>query len=154
MPGRCLRLVPILCVIAAVAVLTAPLTLHAQSNRDPLNPAPKRRADEGKGPFGSMLIRGATLIDGTGAPPRGPVDILVEGNRIKSIRSSASSKGKADFELDASGQYVLPGFVDMHVHGGGAPKNADAEYAYKLWLAPRRDNGAGRATRIQRLHRQ
>jgi imidazolonepropionase-like amidohydrolase len=30
--------------------------------------------------------------------------------------------------------YVLPGFVDMHVHAGGAPKNADAEYAYKLWL--------------------
>ena len=31
--------------------------------------------------------------------------------------------------------YLMPGFVDMHVHGGGAPKNADAEYAYKLWLA-------------------
>ena len=29
----------------------------------------------------------------------------------------------------------MPGFVDMHVHAGGAPKNADAEYAYKLWLA-------------------
>ena len=28
----------------------------------------------------------------------------------------------------------MPGFVDMHVHAGGAPKNADAEYAYKLWL--------------------
>ncbi len=31
--------------------------------------------------------------------------------------------------------YLMPGFVDMHVHAGGAPKNADAEYAYKLWLA-------------------
>ena len=29
----------------------------------------------------------------------------------------------------------MPGFVDMHVHAGGAPKNAEAEYAYKLWLA-------------------
>ena len=28
----------------------------------------------------------------------------------------------------------MPGFVDMQVHAGGAPKNADAEYAYKLWL--------------------
>ncbi len=29
----------------------------------------------------------------------------------------------------------MPGFVDLHVHAGGAPKNAEAEYAYKLWLA-------------------
>src|SRR5262249_20827459 len=36
--------------------------------------------------------------------------------------------------IDATGMYVLPGFIDMHVHGGGAPKNADVEYAYKLWL--------------------
>ena len=31
--------------------------------------------------------------------------------------------------------YVMPGFVDAHVHAGGAPKNAEAGYAYKLWLA-------------------
>jgi imidazolonepropionase-like amidohydrolase len=37
--------------------------------------------------------------------------------------------------VDATGMYVLPGFVDLHVHAGGAPKNAEAEYAYKLWLA-------------------
>ncbi len=41
----------------------------------------------------------------------------------------------ADHEIDATGMYVMPGFVDMHVHAGGAPKNAEAEYAYKLWLA-------------------
>ena len=41
----------------------------------------------------------------------------------------------ADHEIDARGMYVMPGFVDLHVHAGGAPKNADAEYAYKLWLA-------------------
>jgi imidazolonepropionase-like amidohydrolase len=31
--------------------------------------------------------------------------------------------------------YLMPGFIDMHVHAGNEPKNADAEYAYKLWLA-------------------
>ena len=31
--------------------------------------------------------------------------------------------------------YVMPGFIDMHVHAGGPPKNAEAEYPYKLWLA-------------------
>ena len=29
----------------------------------------------------------------------------------------------------------MPGFIDLHVHAGGAPKNPDAEYPYKLWLA-------------------
>jgi imidazolonepropionase-like amidohydrolase len=112
--------------------------------RDGLVAAPARRADEGKGPYKTLVVRGAILIDGTGAPPRGPVDIVIENNRIASIRSagtpglpmkSGRSPERADFEIDATGMYVLPGFVDLHVHAGGAPKNADAEYAYKLWLA-------------------
>jgi imidazolonepropionase-like amidohydrolase len=40
-----------------------------------------------------------------------------------------------DHEIDAAGMYVLPGFIDIHAHAGGAPKNPDAEYPYKLWLA-------------------
>lgn len=111
--------------------------------REGLNAAPSRRADEGKGPFKTMVIRGAMLVDGTGAPPRGPVDIVVEGNRIRAIRSAgtpglpmrANRDPKGDYEIDATGMFVLPGFVDVHVHGGEAPKNADVEYAYKLWLA-------------------
>jgi imidazolonepropionase-like amidohydrolase len=108
-----------------------------------LVPAPNRRADEGKGPYQTLVIRGVTLIDGTGAPPQGPVDIVVQNNRIASIRSAGTAglalranraPQNADYELDASGMYLLPGFIDMHVHAGGAPKNADAEYAYKLWL--------------------
>jgi imidazolonepropionase-like amidohydrolase len=112
--------------------------------RDALVPAPNRRADEGKGPYKTLVVRGAILIDGTGAPPRGPVDIVIENNRIASIRTAGTpglplraGRGpeKAAFEIDATGMYVLPGFVDLHVHAGGAPKNAEAEYAYKLWLA-------------------
>jgi imidazolonepropionase-like amidohydrolase len=108
-----------------------------------IRPAPNRGA-ESKGPFKTLVIRGAMLIDGTGAPARGPVDIVVEGNRIASIRGAGTPglplrpnrpPQNADHEIDASGMYVMPGFVDMHVHAGGAPKNADAEYAYKLWLA-------------------
>jgi hypothetical protein len=45
----------------------------------PAAPAPPRRADEGEGPFERLIIRGATLIDGTGAPPVGPMDIVIEG---------------------------------------------------------------------------
>ncbi len=109
-----------------------------------LNPAPNRRPDEGRGPFKTLVLRGAFLIDGTGSPTVGPVDIVIEGNRIAAVRGAGTPglplrpkrpPEKADLEIDVTGMYVLPGFVDMHVHAGGAPKNADAEYAYKLWLA-------------------
>jgi imidazolonepropionase-like amidohydrolase len=105
---------------------------------------PDRRADEGQGPFERMIIRGATLIDGSGAPPRGPVDIVVENNRIVSIENvgvphvpidEEGRPGGADFELDATGSYVLPGFVNNHIHTGGVPKAPEAEYPYKLWMA-------------------
>ena len=113
-------------------------------NRQGLTPAPDRRADEGTGPFKTLVIRGVMLIDGTGAPPQGPVDIVVQGNRISSVRGAGTpglppraNRGpqNADHEIDATGMYLMPGFVDMHVHAGGPPKNQDAEYAYKLWLA-------------------
>src|ERR687889_461887 len=58
--------------------------------RDPLNPAPARRSDEGRGPFKTLVIRNTILIDGSGAPPVGPVDIVVENNRIASVRSAGT----------------------------------------------------------------
>jgi Amidohydrolase family len=121
---------------------TGDAAFSAQQQPPRLQPAPDRRPGEGAGPFGTLVIRGATLIDGTGAEPEGPVDITVEGNRISRIRPvAAADLGKprppfaADHEIDATGMYVLPGFIDMHVHAGGPPKNPQAEYPYKLWLA-------------------
>src|SRR5918995_959649 len=55
-----------------------------------LVPGPARRADEGRGPFKTLVIRGAILIDGTGAPPVGPVDIVVANNRIQSVRGAGT----------------------------------------------------------------
>jgi len=107
-------------------------------------PAPDRGEDEGAGPFDRLIIRGVTVIDGTGGPPRGPVDIIVEGNRIASIRGIGTPgvpinedrrPGEADYEVDANGMYLMPGIVDLHVHTGGVPKAPEAEYVYKLWLA-------------------
>ncbi|MFQ5743448.1 MAG: amidohydrolase [Acidobacteriota bacterium] len=130
----------ILCFALALG-LSSSTTLLAQGQ---INPAPDRRSDEGKGPFSEMVIRGVILIDGTGGPPRGPVDIVVEGNRITAIRAAGTpglrprsnrAPEDADFELDATGMYLMPGFVDMHTHAGGPPKNPDAEYTYKLWMA-------------------
>ena len=110
-----------------------------------LTPAPNRRADEGRGPFKTLVIRGVMLIDGTGAPPTGPGRRRRRGqpHRVGAQRRHAGSAAARRtgrrrtliIEIDATGMYLMPGFVDMHVHAGGAPKNADAEYAYKLWLA-------------------
>src|SRR5262245_27380069 len=106
--------------------------------------APARRAGEGLGPFKSLLIRGVMVIDGTGAPPYGPMNVFVENNRILRITSAGTPglptrqggpPANVDQVIDAQGMYLLPGFIDMHVHAGGPPKNAEAEYAYKLWLA-------------------
>ena len=36
----------------------------------------------GKGPFSQLIIRGVTLINGDGSPPRGPIDIVVENDKI------------------------------------------------------------------------
>ncbi len=114
----------------------------AQSNRDGIAPGPDRA--EGDGPYNRLVIRGATLIDGAGGPPRGPVDIVIEGNRITSVRSvgypgvpiKKDRRPKAgDYEIDAHGSYVMPGFVDMHVHAGSVQKAPETEYVYKLWLA-------------------
>src|SRR6185295_19340699 len=119
-----------------------PLT-DAPPAREPLTPGPPRASGEGFGPYKTMAVRGAMLIDGTGGPPRGPVDIVVENNRIAAIRNAGTPgtplrpnrPPRADYEIDATGMYVMPGFIDLHVHAGGAPKNPDAEYPYKLWLA-------------------
>ena len=107
-------------------------------------PAPARTSAESKGPFRKLVIRGVTLIDGTGAPPRGPMDIVIEGNRITAVTQAGwpglpmkqqREPRDADYELDATGMYVLPGFVDTHTHLPASDKAPDISYAYKLWLA-------------------
>jgi len=100
----------------------------------------------GEGPFDQLIIRGVTLINGDGSPPRGPVDIVVENNIIVAIqvvgypgveieeknRPKLKKDGK---ELDASGIYLLPGFIDMHGHIGGKSQGANSSYVFKLWMA-------------------
>ncbi len=105
------------------------------------DPAPNRT--EGEGPYERLIIRGANMIDGTGAPMSGPVDIVIEGNKIASVHrvgypgvpiNEARRPKGATQELDATGMYIMPGFIDMHVHTGGAHKVPSAEYTYKLWM--------------------
>jgi len=128
-------------VIATLALLLVSLPL-ALAQDSGVEPAPDRQ--RGEGPYDRLILRGATLIDGTGAPPVGPVDIVVENDRIVEIQSVGYPGVPIDpegrpptnggTELDLHGMYVLPGFVDMHAHTGGAAQGTPAEYVYKLWM--------------------
>tara|TARA_B110000503_G_scaffold20782_1_gene31420 strand:+ start:4267 stop:5829 length:1563 start_codon:yes stop_codon:yes gene_type:complete len=99
-----------------------------------------------EGPFSQLIIRGATLINGNGAPPLGPVDITVENNKITAINvvgypgvsiqeNKRPKLKKGGKEINANGMFVLPGFIDMHGHIGGVSQGADWDYVFKLWLA-------------------
>jgi N-acyl-D-amino-acid deacylase len=59
-----------------------------------------------------LLIRGGTLVDGTGAPA-GRGDLAIRGGRVAAL---GDVRGTADRTLDAEGAVVAPGFVDIHTH--------------------------------------
>ncbi|MBB6325907.1 hypothetical protein FHS59_001535 [Algoriphagus iocasae] len=109
-----------------------------------IEPAPDR--SEGDGQYGRLILRGVTLIDGTGAPPIGPVDIVVEKNKIAQIQvvgypglpiseNRRPKAGENDKVYDLEGHFLMPGFIDSHAHIGGRGQGTPAEYVFKLWLA-------------------
>ena len=60
---------------------------------------------------GDIVVRGGTLVDGTGGPQR-TADVAVVGDRIVAVGEGL----RGERELDASGQVVAPGFIDIHTH--------------------------------------
>ncbi|NOT10205.1 MAG: amidohydrolase family protein, partial [Gemmatimonadales bacterium] len=90
-------------------------------------------------------IRNATIVEGNGTPASGPFDIIVEGNTIAQIvgldpvavAAGNARRPAADFEIDATGKFVLPGLINAHGHlqDGRGGKPQPIEYEFKLWLA-------------------
>ena len=134
---------PFLVAAVLLTALSASVPASADEKPDSIPPPPSR--EEGEGPFERLILRGGIVINGTGAPPIGPVDIVIENNRIVDIKTvgypgmpiEADGRPETDEntrELDIEGMYVLPGFVDMHGHIGGTSQGTPAEYVMKLWM--------------------
>ena len=73
---------------------------------------------------GDIVIRGGTVVDGTGAPGR-RADVAVGDGRITAVGEGL----RGEREVDAGGQVVAPGFIDIHTH-------YDAQVFWDPWLTP------------------
>ena len=67
-------------------------------------------------PAFEVLIRGGTVVDGTGSAPR-TADVALAGGRIAAV--GALEPNDAARVVDADGAVVMPGFVDIHTHYDG-----------------------------------
>ena len=86
-----------------------------------------------------------TIVDGTGAPAQGPFDVVIVDDKIAEIKSigvpgeidETARVPTGDLDLDLSGDYLLPGFVDTHVHlhSLSDDQNVPSDYVLKLWLS-------------------
>ena len=70
----------------------------------------------------ALLLENVTVIDGTGAPAQAGMSVVVAGERIAAVGAVDSVRAiipPGAETIDASGQFLIPGLWDMHVHLGG-----------------------------------
>ncbi|MBI3448984.1 MAG: amidohydrolase family protein, partial [Acidobacteria bacterium] len=64
-----------------------------------------------------VVLKGATLIDGTGEPPRPNAVVVVEEGRIVRVGDATSFPIPEGAEVkDLTGRFLIPGLIDMHAH--------------------------------------
>jgi hypothetical protein len=77
------------------------------------------------GPYRRLVILNAMVIPGHGGPAAGPYDIVIEGNEITEMtafdpvtvgRRGATARPTGDRVIDATGKFVMPGMIDLHMH--------------------------------------
>jgi len=132
------RAATVTALLGCAALMSVRLS-HAAQQNGAANP-------EQTGPYSSLIIRNVTVIDGSGAPAYGPVDIYIKGNKIdRIVNTDAVTRGgggpmaggaqenNAERVIDGKGMYVTPGLVDAHIHINSS-KDVPADYIYKLLL--------------------
>ncbi len=86
-----------------------------------------------------VLLRGGTLIDGTGTAPLPTTDLLFLGDRILGVGAEAAhaaatetARGAVLREVDVSGRTVMPGLIDAHCHiTFGEPSSNDELFFHR-----------------------
>ena len=82
-----------------------------------------------------FTLRGARLVDATTDIPEG--DITIDGTHIKAVGTQFIAPAEEGRVIDASNTIVMPGFIDVHTHGGGGfnlhTTNAQEICSYSLW---------------------
>jgi len=63
-----------------------------------------------------LIVRGGTVVDGTGRPPAG-ADVAVSDGRVTAVGDLSGERSRR--EIDADGLLVTPGWVDVHTHYDG-----------------------------------
>ncbi len=81
----------------------------------------------------SLAIRHVTVIDATGRAPKPNRTVVVQGDRIVSVRPSKKAHiPKGAVIVDGSGRFLIPGLWDMHVHGAS---DGRAPWSHLLFVA-------------------
>ncbi|HEY6885165.1 MAG TPA: amidohydrolase family protein [Nitrososphaeraceae archaeon] len=81
---------------------------------------------------GVVILRGATVIDGTGSVPKSNAVVIVNGSKIVNVFTAADNSKYHDYYfsrhnvnvLNLTGKYIIPGLFDMHAHVAGVLKNS------------------------------
>src|SRR5262245_1332572 len=63
------------------------------------------------------VLRGATVIDGTGAAPQSDITVVIENGRLRDIGRDVARPAGATV-IDATGKFVVPGIINAHGHVG------------------------------------
>ena len=73
----------------------------------------------------AIVIRGVTLIDGTGRGSIPNATVVVMGSRIAVVTTQAAAIPAGALEIDGRGKFLIPGLIDVHVHLNGGSGNGN-----------------------------
>jgi imidazolonepropionase-like amidohydrolase len=95
-----------------------------------------------------LVLANATLIDGTGAPGRSNVTVVIKDGLISDIVDGKEHEAPPNAEIiDLSGRFLLPGFIDAHVHVSNDPdKHAALRKFFEEGVTTVRDMGGDART--------